>query len=42
MKKKKKKKKNQRLTQFSHMSITHFQYWTFELDPKALNTRIIP
>jgi hypothetical protein len=31
---KKKDRKNQRLTESSHMSITHFWYWTFQSNPK--------
>jgi DNA-nicking Smr family endonuclease len=41
-KKEEKKRKNQRLTYSSHMLITHFWYWTFKLDPKPLDTFIIP
>jgi hypothetical protein len=38
----KKKKKTQKLIKSFHMSITHFWYWIFKLNPKPLDTLIVP
>jgi hypothetical protein len=39
----KEKKNREKTTSKSfHMSITHFLYWTFKLDPKPLDTLIAP